>query len=380
MVSLTMNATESQVPSPDRPESYSRRVLVTVSGLTPQIITETLYALSRRDPPFIPTEVQVITTELGRQKFVAAIEKFRQFFRDYDLPVPRCDPGDLYVVAGPDGQATDVRTPADNEHVGNLIMQRVLELTSDPNCAVHASIAGGRKTMGFYLGYLMSMFGRDQDRISHVLVNEAFENEAAFYYPPRQREPIQVSDGRKLLADDHSVLLSEIPFIRHRGGFSEEDLRRQGMSFQQAVGLAQKAIVRTELVIDIMQRKVLAGDIEVRMQHNPLAFLAWVAAVRMRGMEAVHCSDSPEEFLSWYERVLDDAGSVKFEETKRALRNGFEEEDFRFRVHAVNAAFRRALGASRASEYSIKLLKKRSGRYSLSLPGTVITLRGTVDA
>ena len=41
------------------PESFRRRILVTVAGLTPQIITETLYALVTREPAFVPTEVIV---------------------------------------------------------------------------------------------------------------------------------------------------------------------------------------------------------------------------------------------------------------------------------------------------------------------------------
>ena len=126
---------------PDRPDTYPRRVLLSVSGLTPQVITETLYALATRSPSFVPTEVHVITTDLGRQKFAASFSRFRQFFHDYELPVPRCDAGDVHVIAGADGRSTDVRTPRDNEHVANLIMGKVLELTSDPDCAVHASIA-----------------------------------------------------------------------------------------------------------------------------------------------------------------------------------------------------------------------------------------------
>jgi CRISPR-associated protein (TIGR02584 family) len=35
------------------------------------------------------------------------------------------------------------------------------------------SIAGGRKTMGFYAGYALSLYGRAQDRMSHVLVEES---------------------------------------------------------------------------------------------------------------------------------------------------------------------------------------------------------------
>lgn len=131
------------------------------------------------------------------------------------------------MIAGADGRSTDVRTPRDNEHVANLVMRTVLELTSDPQCAVHASIAGGRKTMGFYLGYLMSMFGRDQDRISHVLMHEDFENLADFFYPPRKPHAFTTPDGRQVTSGPDSVLLSEIPFVRHRGGFRDKDLRRE---------------------------------------------------------------------------------------------------------------------------------------------------------
>jgi hypothetical protein len=37
---------------------YPRRILLAVTGLTPQVITETLYALAiQRQPAFIPTDI-----------------------------------------------------------------------------------------------------------------------------------------------------------------------------------------------------------------------------------------------------------------------------------------------------------------------------------
>ena len=42
---------------------FPRRILLAVSGLTPQIVTETLYALAViQKPAWIPTEVHLITT------------------------------------------------------------------------------------------------------------------------------------------------------------------------------------------------------------------------------------------------------------------------------------------------------------------------------
>jgi CRISPR-associated protein (TIGR02584 family) len=54
--------------TPTQPHTYPRRVLLMVTGRSPQVVTETLYALCRdQDPPFVPTEVQVITTSEGAQ-------------------------------------------------------------------------------------------------------------------------------------------------------------------------------------------------------------------------------------------------------------------------------------------------------------------------
>ncbi|MBF4102237.1 hypothetical protein INT80_01850 [Gallibacterium anatis] len=40
---------------------------------------------------------------------------------------------------------------------------------------MHVSIAGGRKTMGFFAGYALSLYGRAQDSLSHVLVSAEYE-------------------------------------------------------------------------------------------------------------------------------------------------------------------------------------------------------------
>jgi CRISPR-associated protein (TIGR02584 family) len=44
------------------PQDYQRRVLVCVTGLSPQVVTETVYALAHQAEPWIPTEVHVLTT------------------------------------------------------------------------------------------------------------------------------------------------------------------------------------------------------------------------------------------------------------------------------------------------------------------------------
>lgn len=49
-------------------ESYQRRILLAVTGLSPQVVTETLYALCVvQKPNFIPTEIHILTTTEGAE-------------------------------------------------------------------------------------------------------------------------------------------------------------------------------------------------------------------------------------------------------------------------------------------------------------------------
>jgi CRISPR-associated protein (TIGR02584 family) len=390
---------------PLRPESFPRRILIAVTGRTPQIVTETLYALVTRAQPFVPTEVHILTTEVGARlvsdgaaayrRFI--LEDYRQIFAAHGLAmgnVSRCaggafpaspEPGVIstyiHVFTGADGEASDIRTPEDNERAGAFIMDVVLELTRHADAAVHASMAGGRKTMGFYLGYLMSMFGRDQDRLSHVLVDENCEKTPTFFYPPPVgHETRYVSrDGHEFVPGPTSVMLSEIPFIRHRSGFADADLRQPGMSFSQAVAIAQRAVSRLELTIDVGARRVMAGGLPVPMKDNPLAWLLWFAEGRLKNAGGATWQVSPREFLACYARVLNENASLKWDVTNDALKGvGFTPTDFRNRVSAVNRALEIALGKNSGRPYLIKAVgQKRSGEerpYDLSLAPAAIRI------
>ncbi len=44
-------------------QPYPRRILLAVTGLTPQVVTETLYALAcRPQTPWVPDEIHLVTT------------------------------------------------------------------------------------------------------------------------------------------------------------------------------------------------------------------------------------------------------------------------------------------------------------------------------
>ena len=56
----------------EHPSAYPRRILLAVTGLSPQIVTETLYALAVAPEPgaraFVPSEIHLVTTRSGAEK------------------------------------------------------------------------------------------------------------------------------------------------------------------------------------------------------------------------------------------------------------------------------------------------------------------------
>ncbi|MDD2761211.1 MAG: CRISPR-associated ring nuclease, partial [Methylomonas sp.] len=52
-----------------QPNDYPKRILLAVSGMSPQIVTETVYALAViQAAPFVPTEIHLITTQSGARQ------------------------------------------------------------------------------------------------------------------------------------------------------------------------------------------------------------------------------------------------------------------------------------------------------------------------
>lgn len=194
-------------------------ILLAVTGMTPQVITETLYGMARTGEPW-PERIEIITTRIGADKVYAGLIEQGHLARLCDeLGRPRLEGEALKinVVPGEDGTpVNDARTLPDHEALADFITERVRQLTADDANQLHASIAGGRKTMTFYLGYAMSLFGRAQDRMSHVLVSEGYESHPEFYFPTRESQIIHDREGQPLDMHQAEVSLADIPFVRQR--------------------------------------------------------------------------------------------------------------------------------------------------------------------
>lgn len=267
------------------PGCYPRRVLLAVSGLSPQIITETLYALAVAAEPaerFVPTEIHVLTTVEGARRVQLALLSdqpggFHALRRDYGLPDICFGPAQIHQVQGTDGQPLpDIRSESDNALMADAITDLVRELTADPDSALHVSMAGGRKTMGYYAGYALSLFGRAQDRLSHVLVSAPFESSLEFFYPTPQPRLISVPGGALADASQAQISLAHIPFVRLRHVLPA-DMLQGGAGFAAAVQAADRRLGPPRLVIDVAAQAIEADGQCIALPPWQFALMAVLA-------------------------------------------------------------------------------------------------------
>ena len=366
------------------PHEYPRRVLLAVCGLSPQIVTETLYALAAlADHPFIPTEVHLVTTGEGARRAELALLSsdlgwFHKLQQDYELPGIAFDRDHIHIIRDQQGRVMeDIRTPEDNQATADCLTEYVRRFTADPHCALHVSIAGGRKTMGFYLGYALSLYGRAQDRLSHVLVSSPFESSWDFFYPTPYSRVLQTSDGRLADSSMAEITLAEIPFVSLRHGLPRALLQGEA-SFNDTVEAARLALAPPRLHLNLRERTVQAAGKVFSLPPAEMALLAVFARQRKQGRAPLSApkkglpdADWAQRYLQEYRAIVGDMADL--DATERALRNGMDGEYFSQRKSKLDRRLKAALGPA-AQAYRIQDGGTRPRRYELAIPPEQITL------
>ena len=151
--------------------------LIAVIGNTPQVMTETFWALRvQRQVPI--DEVFVMTTTMGKatcQQRLLDEGRFAKMLSDYDIDpdTAKFDADHIHIRVFKDAEGNfldDIRTSDDNRLARNQLFRWIEDWTQKvPHVALHCSLAGGRKSMGYLLGAAIQFFGRpEQDRLYHA--------------------------------------------------------------------------------------------------------------------------------------------------------------------------------------------------------------------
>jgi CRISPR-associated protein (TIGR02584 family) len=304
-------------------KKIKKNVLVSVTGLSPQVVTETLYGILKsddRDGFRWPDEIKIITTKKGKLQAKLGLitnadgrerSTLEQLCYDYDKPVPKLSEQDIYVVPDANGNlVNDAKTKEDQESLANYIVKFVADLRNDKSTGqIHASIAGGRKTMTFFLGYALSLFAKDNDKLSHVLVDSEFEGLREFYYPTPETYVISGRNNNdKLDAKEATIVLAEIPFIHHRATLEKskalkalEDVSYRDLTLSQNA-LSSLQDVKIEFNYKKRNIDVITSNFvkHIDFSDNPLAlsFYGMISRHDKQGYHDIKRPEDTEQYLS----------------------------------------------------------------------------------
>lgn len=383
-------------------------VLLAVTGMSPAILTETIWALAHPaadsgEEPVLPHRVIVLTTTVGRREIesslfaplprlggVSAWEALRAALAaaGHDLRGRLrfgTTPDDLRVFTTADRttgrtvELEDIRSPADNEAAANFILEQVRGLVEDPDKTVIATLAGGRKTMGALLYACFSLIGRDGDRLTHVLVSEPFDQMRDFFFPGQPGGELPHRDGGVFQPFAARVELANVPFVPLRQLFRRE-LGRAAGGFMRLVE-ACRAGVRERLgeAVRLTLERGRA-EIEVNGQRLKLApreqLLLLFLAHRAKNGEPPFAmqKDALDDLNAFRERLRAGAPKQDWSDWRQAdsLKAPVtDDQDIR---RALSSLREKLLGAGGEAAALAACLPER-GRCSLDVPAALIFLK-----
>ena len=385
------------------PNDFGKRVLLCSVGKRPQVVTEALYALVRQKG-FVPTDIHVIGTAGVREAVLESLlepdtGQFHALCKDLGVEGKILfDEDCIHIITDRYGKPlADIRTPEDNIAAANAIVDIVRKECQDDSSCIHVSIAGGRKPLSFFLGYILSIFAQPQDTLSHVMVPEAYENLPDFYYPTQRQQELKVIDHQSLkekviLARDAEVTLAEIPFIRLRNNLPGNFLREG--PYSELIDYLDSALDPIEMRFDLGRKTVIcdaksivSSNESVKLPPIPLSILLWLAVRKKNGLAFIDPAEDEAalEYFAFAQDIEDlipgmhnfDPGDENgFQNALKSFKSKFTEA-----VSRANSAIRKVLPEiERYSRFEVGSRKpKQNGRsrnsvYQLVTPAENIVL------
>lgn len=378
-------------------------VLLAVTGMSPAVLTETIWALAHPvdgSPLVVPHRVITVTTAEGKRMLsrlfepsdalggAAPWEALRTALEHEGLPAAdRLRFGrtgdDIRVITRVDPtrqeseELADIRTGADNEAAANFLLDQVRGLVENPDTRLIVSIAGGRKTMSALLYACMTLVGRETDALTHVLVSEPYEGLPGFWFPGQPGGPVMDPSGVRHDPARARVELAWVPFVSLRQ-FLVKELGRKPGTFTRLVELCRRQIRRRsaedlKLTLDTQRSELEVNGVRINLAPAEMLMFLFLALRAKRN----------EPAFPSYKDALDELNAFREEQRELArehpvswrgagsLQGVWDEHDLARAVASVRQKLRDAGGD--ASVLSDCLPSK--GRCSLDVPGSLIYVR-----
>ena len=325
----------STQPRPARARSSQLKtgphtVLVAVCGLTPAILTETVWALAHEHPAAIPDQIIVLTTEAGRAKIAEQLFGPDQLWQQLRASLlgpshadnPRldfdCTPDRVKVFHRREGARRipiiELTSLADNQAIADALVDELWLHTSKPDTRVIASLAGGYKTMGALCLSAMQLLANPGDRVTHVLAGGGFDQtKPGFFFPEQTGQkltgpagPLRARDAaKKLQLIDVPVILLRRWFedLLHTKPPSYDVLLSQGSAALQSGQAADLQLTLGPLVLPPGAKArhfALLNGTRLALSADQYAYLRFFAERRLAGQPAFERAvDVVEELAAW---------------------------------------------------------------------------------
>ncbi len=270
-----------------------RTILVAGMGTSPAVLTNAVWALAHGETPVVPDEVVVLITKNGKE--LLKREMFENGVWNDMLSEMRREKidiegklvfGETSIRVIPDARGNeldDLRTGEDNLRAADFMLSQLRQYTEDSGTELHVSIAGGRKTMSALLFSCMTLLGREDDKVYHVLLPPEFEGGTTpiFFFPKHGVRFKSRVSGKSYLGGKVKPELFEVPFVRMRGWYHDK-FKTIPPSYRALISRVQEvappAVAYPEIEIDAWNGWVTLNGRQVAMSRPCFAMLLLLAS------------------------------------------------------------------------------------------------------
>ena len=201
-----------------------KNILLFSTGLSPQVVTESIYYHTQIRKPSLRIDAIHIITDAKCEPLVINellpdnngwLLKLANDYQinpsEVKLPLEN-----IHILKDSSGKPLrDLLTVKENQAAVKIVFKLIRDLTTDDQTRLIASVAGGRKTMSVIVGQAMQFYAREQDLLTHVIVEDCIIGVKDFFYPTPISKKVKIK-GKIVDYHDVKIYLDEIPFIRLR--------------------------------------------------------------------------------------------------------------------------------------------------------------------
>ena len=269
-----------------------RQILVAGMGTSPAVLTNAVWALAHQKKPIVPDEIVVLITKNGKTLLKKALfnggvwaDMLKCLAREGVNVEGKLMFGETSIRSIPDAKGNeidDLRTGEDNLRAADFMLAQLRQYTEDSGVELHVSIAGGRKTMSALLFSCMTLLGREDDKVYHVLLPSEFEGgtEPVFYFPKKGEKYKSRLTGKSYPGAKVQSELFEVPFVRMRGWY-QDTFKAIPPGYRTLISRVQEvappAIAYPEIEIDAWNGWVKVDGKPVKMSKTCFATLLLLA-------------------------------------------------------------------------------------------------------